>query len=85
MISTHCTGLAITANDLPLDNSVAELPPAFYTRLMPTPLPAPYFVAASARAAALVGLSVEQLARDDFVAVFTGNQVPPLAKPLSAV
>jgi uncharacterized protein YdiU (UPF0061 family) len=32
------------------------LPPAFYTRLMPTPLPAPYFVAASSAAAALVGL-----------------------------
>jgi uncharacterized protein YdiU (UPF0061 family) len=32
-------GTAIRADDLPLDNSFAELPPAFYTRLMPTPLP----------------------------------------------
>jgi serine/tyrosine/threonine adenylyltransferase len=53
--------------------------------LVPTPLPAPYFVAASSRAAALVGLDAAQLARDDFVAVFTGNAVPPRAKPLSAV
>ena len=52
---------------------------------MPTPLPAPYFVAASSRAAQLVGLSAEQLATDDFVAAFTGNQVPPRAMPLSAV
>ncbi len=52
---------------------------------MPTPLPAPYFVAASARAAQLVGLNADELANDDFVAVFTGNQVPPRAKPLSAV
>jgi uncharacterized protein YdiU (UPF0061 family) len=79
------TGTAITADDLPFDNSFAELPPAFYTRLMPTPLPAPYFVAASARAAALVGLAPEALAHEDFVAVFTGNTLPPRAQPLSAV
>ncbi len=52
---------------------------------MPTPLPAPYFVAASSRAAALVGLDVETLAQADFVAAFTGNQLLPGAEPLSAV
>src|SRR4051812_19818147 len=78
-------GIPIRADDLQLDNSFAELPPAFYTRLMPTPLPAPYFVAASPSAAALVGLDPLDLSHDDFVAVFTGNQVPPSAKPLSAV
>lgn len=52
---------------------------------MPTPLPAPYFVAASARAAELVGLDPSLLAREDFVSVFTGNTVPERAKPLSAV
>lgn len=52
---------------------------------MPTPLPAPYFVAASAPAARLVGLDPADLARDDFVAVFTGNEVPPRAQPLAAV
>lgn len=52
---------------------------------MPTPLPAPYFVAASTRAAALLGLDGAQLANEDFVAIFTGNAVPARAKPLSAV
>jgi uncharacterized protein YdiU (UPF0061 family) len=52
---------------------------------MPTPLPAPYFVAASAPAAALVGLDPQELANEDFVAVFTGNQVPARAQPLSEV
>jgi uncharacterized protein YdiU (UPF0061 family) len=61
------------------------LPPAFYTRLMPTPLPAPYFVAASAPAAALVGLDAADLARDDFVEVFTGNRVAARSQPLAAV
>nr|WP_267869555.1 YdiU family protein [Massilia agrisoli] len=70
---------------MPFFNSFAELPPAFYTRLMPTPLPAPYFVAASAKAAALIGLDAPELANEDLVAVFTGNKVPPRARPLSAV
>jgi uncharacterized protein YdiU (UPF0061 family) len=75
----------ITADDLPFDNSFAELPPAFYTRLMPTPLPAPYFIAASGKAAALAGLDPADLRRDDFVAAFSGNAVPPRALPLAAV
>jgi uncharacterized protein YdiU (UPF0061 family) len=74
-----------TADDLPFDNSFAELPPAFYTRLMPTPLPAPYFVAASGPAAQLVGLDAADLAHEDFIAVFTGNEVPPHSQPLAAV
>jgi uncharacterized protein YdiU (UPF0061 family) len=61
------------------------LPPAFYTRLMPTPLPEPYFVAASGPAARLVGIDPASLAQDDFVAAFTGNEVPARAQPLAAV
>src|SRR5450830_17810 len=78
-------GSAIRAEDLPLSNSFAALPPDFHTRLMPTPLPAPYFVAASARAAALVGLTTEQLASPDFVELFAGNAVAARSLPLSAV
>jgi len=52
---------------------------------MPTPMPAPYFVAGSSRAAALVGLDPATLAQDDFVAAFTGNAVPEGAQPLAAV
>jgi uncharacterized protein YdiU (UPF0061 family) len=79
------TGPAIRADDLPLSNSFAALPPAFYTRLMPTPLPAPYFVAASARAAALIGLDPARLASDEFVELLTGNRVATRSQPLSAV
>jgi uncharacterized protein YdiU (UPF0061 family) len=52
---------------------------------MPTPLPSPYFVAASGPAAQLVGLDAGELANEDFVAVFTGNRVPARSQPLSAV
>jgi uncharacterized protein YdiU (UPF0061 family) len=78
-------GAAIRADDLPFVNSFAALPPELYTRLQPTPLPAPYFIAASARAAALVGLDVETLQQPDMVDVFSGNAVPAKAAPLSAV
>jgi uncharacterized protein YdiU (UPF0061 family) len=52
---------------------------------MPTPLPAPYFVAASAKAAELVGIDPAGLASEDFVAVFTGNRVAARSQPLAAV
>jgi uncharacterized protein YdiU (UPF0061 family) len=52
---------------------------------MPTPLPDPYFVAASGPAARMVGIDPADLATPDFVAAFTGNTVPARAQPLSAV
>ncbi|MGZ5200476.1 MAG: protein adenylyltransferase SelO [Telluria sp.] len=75
----------MSPDDLPLHNSFAHLPPAFYTRLMPTPLPSPHFVVASEPAAALVGLDARELAHDDFVALFTGNRIAARSQPLAAV
>src|SRR5476651_1265756 len=79
------TGTAITAANLPLDNSFATLPPDFYTRLRPTPLPAPYLVGVSPQAAALLGLDAARLGDDDFLAILAGNAVPDRADPLAAV
>jgi uncharacterized protein YdiU (UPF0061 family) len=78
-------GNAITAAALPLENSFASLPPAFYTRLMPTPLPAPYLVAVSPQAASLIGLDAQSMRDEDTIATLIGNRVPDRAKPLSAV
>ncbi|MGZ3181097.1 MAG: protein adenylyltransferase SelO [Telluria sp.] len=72
-------------DDLAFASPYADLPPSFFTQLRPTPLPEPYFVGASGRAARLVGLAPEHLARPEFVAAFTGNAVPQSAQPLSAV
>jgi uncharacterized protein YdiU (UPF0061 family) len=52
---------------------------------MPTPLPEPYLVAGSDRAAALIGLNPAQLDSEEWIATLTGNQVPPGAMPLAAV
>jgi uncharacterized protein YdiU (UPF0061 family) len=68
-----------------LGNSFAGLPPAFYTRLAPTPLPDPYLVAASASAAALIGLDTDALRSEEFVQVFSGNRLLPQSQPLAAV
>jgi uncharacterized protein YdiU (UPF0061 family) len=73
------------ADNLPFRNSYAALPPAFYTRLMPTPVPAPYLVCASASAAALIDLDPAEFDTEDFIQAFAGNRVLPGSTPLSAV
>lgn len=74
-----------TLETLPFDNSFARLPGAFYTRLAPWTLPAPYVVGVSEDAAALIGLHADELARPDFAEVFAGNLQLPGSDPLAAV
>jgi serine/tyrosine/threonine adenylyltransferase len=70
---------------LQFENSFASLPPAFYTRLQPTPVPAPYLVSASTSAAALIGLDPEEFTTERFTQVFAGNIALPGSIPLAAV
>ncbi|WP_343587184.1 YdiU family protein [Herbaspirillum sp.] len=66
-------------------NRFADLPPAFYTRLQPTPLPAPYLVGFSDEAAATIGMSRAMLDDPAFLDVFTGNRIADGSLPLAAV
>lgn len=70
---------------LPFANAFASLPPTFFTRLPPTPLPQPYLVGVSEDAAALIGLSPAATHSKAFVDIFTGNVVAPQSLPLAAV
>ncbi len=70
---------------LPFTHSFGALPPAFYTRVQPTPLPDPYMVCASSGAAELIGLDPAEFATPEFAAAFAGNRLPPQAQPLAAV
>lgn len=70
---------------LPFDNSFARLPPVFYTRLAPQPLPEPCLVSASAAAAALIGLDPSQFERPEFAQAFAGNLMLPGSDWLAAV
>ena len=66
-------------------NSFAALDPAFFTRLSPTSLPSPYWVARSRRVAAELGLDGEWMRSDEALNAFTGNRVLLGAQPLSSV
>ncbi|WP_426318003.1 protein adenylyltransferase SelO [Pseudoduganella sp. R-43] len=75
----------MSATNFQFENSFAGLPPAFYTHLMPTPLPAPYLVGLSPAAARLIGLEPATLATQEAVDILTGNRLAERSKPLAAV
>ncbi len=66
-------------------NSYARLPDGFHSRLRPQPLAAPRLAAVNPAAAALIGLSPEELERPEFTACLNGEWLPPGAEPLAAV
>lgn len=71
--------------NFPFQNSFAGLAPVFYTRLMPTPLPSPYLVAASPSAARLIGIDAAGLATGEAIDTLAGNRVAENSLPLAAV
>lgn len=72
-------------DSLPWGHSFAALPPAFFTRVMPAPLPTPYLVAGSASAARMIGLDPAEFGNPSFVESFSGNRLPAGAHPVAAV
>src|SRR4051812_30914597 len=65
--------------------SFANLGPAFFTELPPTPLPDPYLVALNTRLAAELGLDLARLASAEGVEAFTGNIAIDGTRPLASV
>jgi serine/tyrosine/threonine adenylyltransferase len=76
---------AVRLEELRFDNRYGRLPPAFYTRLSPTPLPAPYLVAFNPAAADLIGLARAEAGRAEFAEIFCGNRLLPGFDPLAAI
>ena len=70
---------------LTFENNFAALPEAFYTRLPPTALPAPYLVAVSPPSAAMIGLDPAEFDSNSFIETFTGNRLAAGSTPLAAV
>jgi uncharacterized protein YdiU (UPF0061 family) len=66
-------------------NRFLELPPVFYTRLIPTPVPSPYLVCGSINAAAWIGMDPAEFSSPTFVETFSGNRLQPGMQPLAAV
>ena len=71
--------------ELRIGNRFATLPGDFYTRLASTPLPSPYLVCASERAAELIELDPGEFAHPEFIAAFSGNSTLSGSSPLAAV
>ncbi len=66
-------------------NSFAELGPAFFTDLQPTPLPSPHLVAMNETLAREMGLDPALLATDEAVNAFSGNLPLAGSRPLASV
>lgn len=84
-MSSTPTPAAPPRSGLAWHNGFAALGPAFFTELVPTPLPAPHWVGSSTSAAAWLGVDREWLASDTALQVFTGNAMPADARPLASV
>jgi uncharacterized protein YdiU (UPF0061 family) len=65
------------------DNSYARLPPRFYARLYPAPVPSPRMVKLNYPLAEELGLEAERLDSEEGAAFLSGNQVPAGAEPLA--
>ena len=70
---------------IPFDNSYANLPDPFYTRLSPTPVAAPALIAANRELALQLGIDADWLAGEAGVQVVAGNVLPEGADPLASV
>ncbi len=66
-------------------NRFAALGPDFHTRLLPTPLPAPYWVGHSAAVANTLGLTPDWTSNEEWLAALSGNRVLAGSDPLATV
>ncbi|MBL8365576.1 MAG: YdiU family protein, partial [Comamonas sp.] len=85
MTSPATTAQPLVDTGLTWNNSFAALGPAFFTRLPPRPVPAPYPVAQSPGTASLLGLDSTWLQSEDALRVFSGNALPQGGDPLASV
>ncbi|MDO9360900.1 MAG: YdiU family protein [Polaromonas sp.] len=67
------------------DNRFAALGPDFHTELLPTPLPAPYWVSRNAAMARELGLEPAWFESQAALELFTGNRVAAGSQPLASV
>ncbi len=66
---------------IPFDNSYADLPDSFYTRLDPTPVAQPKILAFNENLAKVLGIETDDL--NEAAVVFGGNKLPQGAAPLA--
>jgi uncharacterized protein YdiU (UPF0061 family) len=84
-MNLHAHSPAATDPGLHWRNSFAALGPAFFTRLAPTPLPAPYWVGRNTAVAEELGLAPDWFDSDAALQAFTGNRPLAGSEPLASV
>ncbi len=65
------------------DNSYARLPEQLFSRLNPTPVPAPRVIILNRRLAGQLGLDLDLLPEDLAARLFSGNALPDGAEPIA--
>ena len=83
--STEPSAAQETAAPFTWQTGFAALGPAFYTRLNPEPLPAPYWVGRSGQVAQRLGLTTEQMNSANLLEALTGSLLLPDSNPLASV
>lgn len=66
-----------------LDNSYAQLPQSFFTRLNPNPVSSPKLIILNRPLAKFLGFNFEKLKDNDDTAIFSGNEIPEGAVPIA--
>lgn len=66
-----------------LDNSYANLPETFFTKLNPTPVIAPELIIFNKALARFLGLNIDDLTKNEAIEIFAGNKIPEGSKPLA--
>ncbi|OZA25174.1 MAG: hypothetical protein B7X93_11055, partial [Hydrogenophilales bacterium 17-61-9] len=70
---------------LTFDNGFARLPETYYSRVCPTPVPAPYLVCHSPEALRLLDLDESEITRPEMIATLAGNQLLPGMDAMAAL
>ena len=83
--STEPTAAQHSAAPFTWQAGFVALGPAFYTRLNPEPLPAPYWVGRSDQVAQHLGLTAKQMDSADLLEALTGSLLLPDSNPLASV
>jgi uncharacterized protein YdiU (UPF0061 family) len=66
-------------------NSFAQLPNAFFSTVLPTPIKSPYLIHANQELASSFQIERETIQSDEFLQIFSGNHISKSSKPLAAV
>jgi len=69
--------------DFSFDNTYAQLPERFYSKLSPTPVPSPQLIKVNTDLAQYLGLDPKHLCSREGVEILAGNLIPKGAEPLA--